>query len=210
MNNIYLKHLFDQIVLKNEEYKTLNSTITHYSKRLDEIYLKMLNDNGIDQSITFATNDKSNIAAIVSTPNTLLMDEHKELLDRLYRTLTLKTHPDKSGDKDDFINIKKLYDEENFFELLMYCDKYYLCDNFDSLPIHMLHFVLEKSLHDTERKILKLKSTIGYQLLFGNIDHYIQSLKHEKQIIDEYTKKNAELKQQNEMLKTLNKESGNV
>ena len=205
MNNIYLKYSLNKITLKQSELKTLSDTLTYYSKELDNKFTEILVKNDIDMS--FVTGQSKCIHSIENNvnDNNIVINEHKQICDTLFKQLVLLTHPDKSNNSftDDFINIKEAFDNENVLKLLDYANKYELFNNkLDDLDTNIITVILEKELFKLKESITKLKSTIGYQMLIkGNINSYIETLKYSMQLAkenEEFKKKIDELKNRSE------------
>ena len=196
MDNIYLKYSLNKITLKQSELKTLSDTLTYYSKELDSKFAEILAKNNIDMAYVTGQPKCEHVIENNVNDNDIVINDHKQICDTLFKQLVLLTHPDKSNDPstDDFINIREAFENENVLKLLDYANKYELFNNkLDDLDINIITVILEKELFKLKESITKLKSTIGYQMLIkGNINGNIEALKYSMQL----TKENEKFKKE--------------
>jgi hypothetical protein len=109
----------------------------------------------------------------------------------LHKNLSLKTHPDKTNDNDDFLIIQTAYENNDLLKLIEYADLYNILYD---VNIHLLILVLEKELIKIKNKIKTLKTTIGYQILINDNTQCINDMIY-------MHKYNQNLKLENEKLK---------
>ena len=81
-------------------------------------------------------------------------------LKKLYKMLSLKTHPDKNGgDQKMFIEVKQAYLDKNIFKLILIANKYNLdVPTDDIIDIELF----EKSIVEMQTKISNLKRTVAW------------------------------------------------
>ena len=78
---------------------------------------------------------------------------------RLYRRLSLKTHPDKpGGDKESFEEVNDAFKNKDFLKLLLLASKYSI--DIDDITIPMDNF--EKNILDLKEKINNFKRTLAW------------------------------------------------
>lgn len=83
-------------------------------------------------------------------------------LKKLYRLLSLKTHPDKmNGNKEEFHKINKAYKEKNILKLFSYSIKYDIKVNGEIFTKCMSLF--EQNINQMQSKIHDLKHTLAWQ-----------------------------------------------
>lgn len=100
-------------------------------------------------------------------------------LKKLYRMLSLKTHPDKNGgDQSLFIEVKQAYHDKNIFKLIIIATKL----NVDISCVSDTVELFEKSITEMQEKISNFKKTIAWN--WAHADDV------KKQKIREYIKKN--------------------
>jgi hypothetical protein len=105
--------------------------------------------------------------------------EMDESLKKLYKMLSLKTHPDKNGgDQTLFIEVKQAYHDKNIFKLIIIATKL----NVDISYISDAVELFEKSISEMQLKIENLKKTIAW--------HWAHADDVKKEKIREYIKKN--------------------
>lgn len=171
MDNLYLKHLVEKIGLKECEYDTIKSMITHHN----DIIMDSINSAFVNTNITFAElfpqqheineNNKSDIK------------EYNEYYDTLYKHLALKTHPDKvDNTNDDFVIIKEACEKKDILKLFHYIEKYDLSQHND-ININLLTMILEKRLYEIKEKISQIKNSFGYKILICDKNKTIDSIK---------------------------------
>lgn len=112
----------------------------------------------------------------------------------LYKKLCLKSHPDKTGDITDenFITIKKAYDEEDILTLMDYATKYEIND----FNHHEIFLELERYFHKLKTKIKNMKTGLGYNIIVD----YDNGIKFIKSCIETY-KDLKKLEKENEKLR---------
>jgi len=195
MDNPYLKQLVEKIRLKECEYNTINSMI-HYH---NDVIMDSINSAFIDTNVTFTdifpqqvTGDNTNNN---NNNNKSDVKEYNEFYDNLYKSLALKTHPDKSDDtNDDFILIKEACEKKDILTLFKYIDKYNLTQCKDT-NINILTLILEKRLYTMKEKMSILKNSMSYKILICDKDKTIDSIKElialyqlNTKLKEEYTK----------------------
>jgi hypothetical protein len=77
--------------------------------------------------------------------------EKSEKLKKLYKKLSKKLHPDRGGNEEEFINIKKYYEQSNYFEMTKLADEYdveYDVEESDISKYEQTITRLEKKLED--------------------------------------------------------------
>lgn len=81
-------------------------------------------------------------------------------LKKIYRVLSLKTHPDKkNGDKKAFLEVNEAYKEKNILKLIIYASKY----NIDIGPFFEKGMNLfEKNISEMKEKIENFKKTLAW------------------------------------------------
>jgi hypothetical protein len=100
-------------------------------------------------------------------------------LKKLYKMLSLKTHPDKNGgDQKLFIEVKQAYQDKNIFKLIIIATKLNIDISYISDAIELF----EKSISEMQIKIENFKKTIAW--------HWAHADEVKKQKIREYIKKN--------------------
>jgi hypothetical protein len=105
--------------------------------------------------------------------------EIDESLKKLYKMLSLKTHPDKNGgDQKLFIEVKQAYHDKNIFKLIIIATKL----NVDISYISDAVELFEKSISEMQLKIENFKKTIAW--------HWAHADDVKKEKIREYIKKN--------------------
>jgi hypothetical protein len=132
----------------------------------------------------------------------------KEKLKKLYKKLSIITHPDKGGDEEDFLALGKYYEDGNLMELIKIAEKYnieYKIEKDDEE-------VLETSAKKIEDEIYRMKDTLAWNWVNGDLKTKLRIIK----IIEKETKRTInpnelidELKDKsqkpNEPIKLLNK-----
>lgn len=110
----------------------------------------------------------------------LEVDEMEDInLKKLYKMLSLKTHPDKNGgDQKLFIEVKQAYHDKNIFKLIMIASKLNVDISYISDAIELF----EKSISQMQIKIENFKKTIAW--------HWAHADDVKKEKIREYIKKN--------------------
>ena len=213
MDKHYLDHKIKKIKLKQSELNHLSSMISHYSTEIETKILKILETNNINKTEIYNLTNQSNNNIVLkheytcnSSPNfDFNPDLIQDFIATVYKQLILITHPDKNIDidNDDFIQIKKAYDENDIYSLIEYSIKYNLMENsFNNLDMNIIIVILERKILAIKNKINMIKSTLGYKLLIiGNIDSYITDLK----MAIKMRKENEEI---NERINKLQKNSG--
>jgi hypothetical protein len=92
--------------------------------------------------------------------------ERSPILKKIFKSLSLKTHPDKTGGEESvFVAVKKAYNEGNIFKLLTIATKMNIdLTEFtkDSLDIY------EKNINDTREKIANYKTRVAWVWEFAN------------------------------------------
>jgi hypothetical protein len=92
--------------------------------------------------------------------------ERSPILKKIFKSLSLKTHPDKTGGEESvFVAVKKAYNEGNIFKLLTIATKMNIdLTEFtkDSLDIY------EKNINDTRDKIANYKTRAAWVWAFAN------------------------------------------
>lgn len=100
-------------------------------------------------------------------------------LKKIYKMLSLKTHPDKNGgDQRLFIEVKQAYHDKNIFKLIMIATKLNVDISYISDAIELF----EKSISEMKIKIDNFKKTIAW--------HWAHADDVKKEKIREYIKKN--------------------
>jgi hypothetical protein len=83
-------------------------------------------------------------------------------LKKLYKLLSLKTHPDKNkGNKEEFYQINKAYKEKNILKLFKFCIKYNIEVN--SLIVNKCILLFEQNITDMQNKIYNLKQSLAWK-----------------------------------------------
>jgi hypothetical protein len=107
------------------------------------------------------------------------ISEIDESLKKLYKMLSLKTHPDKNGgDQKLFIEVKQAYHDKNIFKLIIIATKL----NVDISHVSDAIELFEKSISEMQLKIQNFKKTIAW--------HWAHADNVKKEKIREYIKKN--------------------
>lgn len=101
-----------------------------------------------------------------AAPEEQPMAEKSPILKKIFKSLSLKTHPDKTGGDDTlFIAVKKAYNEGNIFKLLTIATKMDVdLSEFtkDSLELY------EQNIRDTQSKIENYKQRAAWVWAFAN------------------------------------------
>ena len=99
-------------------------------------------------------------------PPMITEQEKSPILKKIFKSLSLKTHPDKTGGDDSlFISVKKAFNEGNIFKLLTIATKMAVdMSEFtkDSLDIY------EQNIKDTQEKIEDYKKRAAWVWAFAN------------------------------------------
>jgi hypothetical protein len=92
--------------------------------------------------------------------------EKSPILKKMFKSLSLKTHPDKTGGDDTlFISVKKAFNEGNIFKLLTIATK---------MDVDMSEFtkdsleIYEQNIKDTQEKIENYKKRAAWVWAFAN------------------------------------------
>jgi len=81
-----------------------------------------------------------------------------EKLKRLYKKLSSKVHPDRGGDADTFLCVRKAFESNNLLYLLELASEYEI--DYDIDPSD--ETILEKNINTLEREIERMKSTLAW------------------------------------------------
>jgi hypothetical protein len=90
--------------------------------------------------------------------------EKSEKLKKLYKKLSKKLHPDHGGDEDEFINIKRFYDQSNYFEMTKMADQYDIEYDVEESDISKY----EQTIQRLEKKLEDLKFNTIYCFYSGS------------------------------------------
>lgn len=194
--------MIDKIKIKQAELESINAMRVHYTAECNTKFNDILVVNGLTNSDIDAYKKYAGCCHEV-TESSQQVDETKqnntkqdvddqksplmELHSTLFKKLALLTHPDKGNEGFDFDSVKNAYDDDDTFTLIEYAIKYNQMDWTD-INVHLVTIILEKKVIDLKNKIKSAKSMSDYHLLIhGNIDMFISSIKHIKEInkIDE-------------------------
>jgi len=94
-------------------------------------------------------------------------------LKKLYRLLSLKTHPDKNkGHEETFLEIKKAYQEKNILKLFNFAMKFKIKVSNDIVKKCLSLF--EKNIGDMQKKIQDFKHTLAWQWCNANDEQKVQ------------------------------------
>lgn len=95
-----------------------------------------------------------------------LKETQPDHIKKLYKKLSIKTHPDKGGDKEHFQKISRAYKSNNLFELLYYAGNYDV--EVDITPTD--ERVIEENISVMENEITHMKSTLIWAWGKGTIE----------------------------------------
>ena len=177
MNNIYLNKLVKKIKIKECEYETVKNMIEHYNSSVDNTINDIFVSEQLNKDEVFKTYTCTHIINNITTNNitNLTIPDYDNLINTLYKNLSLKTHPDKNnGDDVDFKLINTSYENKNMLKLIEFAHKYDLL-NISDIDINLLTLILEKELISIKNKIKTLKSCVCYQYLI-NGDSQIKNI----------------------------------
>lgn len=83
-------------------------------------------------------------------------------LKKIYKLLSLKTHPDKkTGNKNDFQEIHKAFKQKNVLKLIKFCIKYNI--PLDNIIFQKSLILFENNITDIQTKIQQFKQTLAWQ-----------------------------------------------
>lgn len=87
-----------------------------------------------------------------------------EQVKKLYKKLSIKTHPDKGGNKEDFQKISRAYKTNNVFELIYFAGEYDI--DIEITPVE--ERIVEENIHNMEHEINHIKSTLAWAWAVGD------------------------------------------
>lgn len=83
-------------------------------------------------------------------------------LKKLYKILSLKTHPDKKkGNKEEFYEINKAYKEKNILKLFKFCIKYKI--QVEPIILNKCLVLFEQNISEMQNKIQNLKQSVAWK-----------------------------------------------
>ena len=91
------------------------------------------------------------------------VEESVKIIDKLYKSLSLKTHPDKNKNSgSDFITLNEAYKNKDIIKLLIMAKQY-------NIEIEIIDFtIFEKSINDLNGKIKTIKTTLAWKWEFAD------------------------------------------
>lgn len=93
--------------------------------------------------------------------------EKPAILKKIYKSLSLKTHPDKTGgDESAFVAVKKAYNEGNVFKLLTIATKMNI--DFTEIKNDSVLELYEQNIKETQEKIENYKKRAAWVWAFAN------------------------------------------
>lgn len=155
--DIKIKRCFAQYeYLETELVETEYMFSTYRKQFIDEYYGGTIPVEELRKPIT----EEENESVIIPEP------EKPPILKKIYKALSLKTHPDKTGgDESVFVAVKKAYNERNVFKLLTIATKMNVdLTEFtkDSLGLY------ELNIKETQEKIENYKKRAAWVWAFAN------------------------------------------
>lgn len=169
------KYLFD--IYNKDFLKECNESNDEPKANVEPETNNVTEDQGVP-SVSAEAEDESESKEEPEEPETHEEPEEPNLK-KLYRMLSLKTHPDKNGgDQSLFIEVKQAYHDKNIFKLIIIATKL----NVDISCVSDTVELFEKSITEMQEKISNFKKTIAWN--WAHADDV------KKQKIREYIKKN--------------------
>jgi len=89
----------------------------------------------------------------------------KQKLKKLYKNLSVQTHPDKGGNEEDFLLVGKYYEDGNLLGLLELAEKYNVPYKIDPADDD----VFEQSVKKLEQEIFRMKDTLAWNWVKGDV-----------------------------------------
>jgi hypothetical protein len=117
----------------------------------------------------------------------------KPKLKKLYKKLSSVLHPDIGGDGDLFLKLKQYYDSNNLFELIKIANENNIDYDLDEDDINLM----EKSANQMENEIQRIKQTLAWNWVYGDIKQKESILK----IVELETKQKIDITDYPEELK---------
>ncbi len=77
---------------------------------------------------------------------------------KLFKNLSIKTHPDRGGNSDDFLRLKKAYDTDNLIEMVDLAVKYDIVYELDTDD----EILIEKNIKGYESEIDNIKKSLAW------------------------------------------------
>ncbi len=213
--NIYIKYTIDKIKSKQVNLNSLITMLSYYAQEVDRKFDDILMENNIDKSDVVYMQT----ACSCTTNPQIPVEEYEQLMNSIYKSLALKTHPDKDNCDNkidttyttyttytnDFIVIKDAYDNHDILTLIEFAGKYNLDEYIiENINVNLITVILEKKMFLIKNEIKNIKNSIGYQLLVvGNINSHIETLKQTIKIKKETEKWQKEKEEMEKKIKLL-------
>ena len=156
----YLFDIYNKDFLKECYGSTNTETNTETNEKKESAEIKEKNEMGKSTSESnVSENSEDEIEVQIETNDDIN-------LKKLYKMLSLKTHPDKNGgDQKMFIEVKQAYLDKDIFKLILIANKYNLdVPTDDIIDIELF----EKSIVDMQTKISNLKRTVAWHWAQGD------------------------------------------
>jgi len=207
--SVYIKCTTDKIKSKQSNLNSLISMLSYYAQEVDRKFDDILMENNIDKAdVTYMH------TTCTCTNNTqIIVEEYEQLMNSIYKSLALKTHPDKDNCNtkndtaytNDFITIKDAYDNRDILTLIEFAGKYNLDEHsIENMDANLITVILEKKMFLIKNEIKKIKTSLGYQLLVvGNINDHIETLKQTIKMKKENEKWKKEKEEMEKKIKLL-------
>jgi len=152
-------HKYNYLQIEEEE---INEDLVGYKVEFDKIFSKYFDKPEINEvwvnEDTGEVREEEPIDEIVEEviDEFTAVDERSYDMRKLYKKLSIKTHPDKGGDISEFQKISRAYSEGNLIELIYFAGQYEL--DIEVNPGD--EEVIKENLIDMEKKLDNLRSTL--------------------------------------------------
>ena len=164
LKKYYLKYNYLQL-----EKEEIDEEFFEYKKEFDTLFAKYfvkeepkeiwVNESTGETRETPPPNGPDNMEEVIEPK-----EPSSEQVRKLYKKLSIKTHPDKGGDKEDFQRVSRAYKSNNIFELLYFAGEYDV--DIEITPVE--ERIVETNIKDMEHEINHIKSTLAWAWAVGD------------------------------------------
>lgn len=152
-------HKFNYLQIEEEE---INEDLVGYKVEFDNIFSKYFDKPEVEEvwvnEKTGEVREEEPLDKIIDDIDDefIPFEERSGDIKKLYKKLSIKTHPDKGGNVEEFQRISRAYSEGNLVELLYFAGEYEL--DFEVNPTD--EEIIKENLLTMEKKLDTLRSTL--------------------------------------------------
>ena len=105
-NNLYIKNTIDKIKAKQNTLNSIMSMISYYAQETDKKFDDILIKHNIDKAdLSYAQS-----SCMCTNNPQIVIDEFEQVINSIYKSLVLKTHPDKNNcNKDNCNKVREIF-----------------------------------------------------------------------------------------------------